>query len=164
LGFVWVAATQHASAPFIAAFVLSLIGDALLLGKSKRWLSLGILAFFSAHAAFVAAFVLLGVNPREVAIGLAVVVGPSLLLARWILTHASADMRPKVLAYVTIISLMVATSYATTRWFTAAAVLFYLSDICVARHRFVRAQLANRLIGLPLYYAAQWMFAHGPLR
>ena len=161
LAFIWVALAHSASAPFLVAFVLSFLGDALLLGKSKRWLSLGILAFFSAHAAFVVAFVWRGVDVQASLIGLALVAVPSVLLARWILKHASAEMRPKVLAYVVIISIMVATAAGTVWWLTVAAMLFYLSDICVARHRFVHAQLVNRLIGLPLYYAAQWMLARG---
>ena len=41
----------------------------------------------------------------------------------------------------------------------AAALLFYASDFFVARDRFVRPGFVNRLIGLPLYYAAQAWFA-----
>jgi uncharacterized membrane protein YhhN len=41
-----------------------------------------------------------------------------------------------------------------------AAVLFYLSDITVARDRFVTGpRFLNRLVGLPLYYSAQFLFA-----
>lgn len=39
------------------------------------------------------------------------------------------------------------------------ATLFYLSDLTVARDRFVRRRFANRLVGLPLYYAAQVLLA-----
>ena len=41
----------------------------------------------------------------------------------------------------------------------SGALLFYLSDIFVARQRFVARQHINRLVGLPLYYAAQFMIA-----
>ena len=37
--------------------------------------------------------------------------------------------------------------------------LFWLSDLLVARHRFVRAEPSNRLVGLPLYYAGQYLIA-----
>jgi len=37
--------------------------------------------------------------------------------------------------------------------------LFYVSDIFVARQRFVARQHINRLVGLPLYYAGQFMIA-----
>ena len=39
-----------------------------------------------------------------------------------------------------------------------AAVIFYLSDIAVARERFVTSSVTNRLLGLPAYYGAQLLF------
>jgi uncharacterized membrane protein YhhN len=45
-------------------------------------------------------------------------------------------------------------------WTAAAgAVLFYLSDLAVARHRFVRPAFLNRAWGLPAYYAGQLLLA-----
>jgi hypothetical protein len=41
----------------------------------------------------------------------------------------------------------------------AGALLFYLSDLLVARDRFVRPGIVNRVVGLPLYYAAQLLLA-----
>jgi hypothetical protein len=40
-------------------------------------------------------------------------------------------------------------------WIPIGAVGFYLSDLSVARDRFVVSEFVNRLWGLPLYYAAQ---------
>ena len=37
--------------------------------------------------------------------------------------------------------------------------MFWMSDISVARARFKSAGFGNRLWGLPLYYAAQLVFA-----
>ena len=39
------------------------------------------------------------------------------------------------------------------------AIAFYLSDLSVARDRFVTPAFYNRLWGLPLYYAAQFVLA-----
>jgi uncharacterized membrane protein YhhN len=36
---------------------------------------------------------------------------------------------------------------------------FYVSDIFVARQRFLKTEFVNRLIGLPLYYGGQFMLA-----
>ncbi|TSA45075.1 MAG: lysoplasmalogenase, partial [Deltaproteobacteria bacterium] len=36
---------------------------------------------------------------------------------------------------------------------------FYISDIFVARQRFVTPNYFNRAIGLPLYFAGQFMIA-----
>jgi hypothetical protein len=41
----------------------------------------------------------------------------------------------------------------------SGAIVFYLSDIFVARDTFVRSEYSNRLIGLPLYYLGQFLFA-----
>lgn len=37
---------------------------------------------------------------------------------------------------------------------------FYLSDVFVARQRFVQPAFLNRLIGLPLYYLGQFQIAY----
>ncbi len=37
--------------------------------------------------------------------------------------------------------------------------LFYLSDLFVARERFVTSAFVNRLVGLPLYYGGQVLLA-----
>ena len=39
------------------------------------------------------------------------------------------------------------------------ALSFYLSDLFVARQRFLKAEFVNRLIGLPLYYIGQFLLA-----
>ena len=39
------------------------------------------------------------------------------------------------------------------------ALLFYLSDLFVARNRFMEKSFINRLMGLPLYYTAQFLLA-----
>jgi len=39
------------------------------------------------------------------------------------------------------------------------AVSFYLSDLFVARDRFLKSEFTNRLIGLPLYYCGQFLLA-----
>jgi uncharacterized membrane protein YhhN len=37
--------------------------------------------------------------------------------------------------------------------------MFAISDIAVARDRFVRQSLTNKIWGIPLYYLAQVLFA-----
>ena len=39
------------------------------------------------------------------------------------------------------------------------AVAFFLSDLTVARDRFVAREAVNRLVGLPLYYTGQFAIA-----
>ena len=39
------------------------------------------------------------------------------------------------------------------------AFLFYISDVFVARDRFLKKEFFNRIIGLPLYYTGQFTLA-----
>ena len=82
-------------------------------------------------------------------------------------------MKLPVLAYVAVITLMVVGAWAVFErpsslpltgktlifW---GAVLFYLSDLFVARDQFIRQAFSNRLIGLPLYYTGQFLLAFSP--
>jgi uncharacterized membrane protein YhhN len=69
-------------------------------------------------------------------------------------------MRGAVRAYIAVISVMVVAAAGTyalagNGWIPLGAVGFYLSDLSVARDRFVKEEFLNRIWGLPLYYAAQ---------
>ena len=71
-----------------------------------------------------------------------------------------------VRGYVMMITLMTIAAAAQTPWSIseglgplAGAVLFYLSDICVARERFVTPSPAHTYVGLPLYYLGQMLLA-----
>jgi uncharacterized membrane protein YhhN len=74
-------------------------------------------------------------------------------------------MRYPVYAYIGIITLMVALSAGAwgkegSLLMLVGAVLFYISDVFVARDRFVTSDVWNRYLGLPLYYAAQLALAY----
>ena len=88
---------------------------------------------------------------------------PATLLLRWLNPHLG-DMQKPVWAYVAVISLMTAlaggAAMGNAPWpVPVGAVLFYLSDVFVARDRFVTPSPLNERIGLPLYYAAQLALA-----
>jgi uncharacterized membrane protein YhhN len=73
-------------------------------------------------------------------------------------------MKAPVIAYMVVISAMVALSIGTVALLGNAlivvgAVAFYLSDISVARERFVASTWTNRAWGLPLYFGAQLVLA-----
>lgn len=145
----------------VAALVLSLVGDVALLGESRRAVLGGIAAFLLAHVAYAAAFLTLGIAPTW-AMGAAVplAVGGGLVLRS--LWGRAGRLAPAVAAYVVVIATMVALAAGVaadrgTGWLVAA-VLFFVSDLFVARQRFVVRSSTNRLLGLPLYYAAQLAF------
>lgn len=73
-------------------------------------------------------------------------------------------MRVPVVAYVLVITTMVALAAGAASehrsWaLLVGAVAFYLSDLSVARDRFVAPGFANRVWGLPLYFFAQLLLA-----
>lgn len=148
----------------LAALVLSWIGDVLLLSQRSGPFLGGLGAFLLGHVAFGAAFVLRGVDPAWSLAALAVLVLPALVVDRWLLPHVPASLKVPVRAYVVVITLMLALAVGTrgegaTWLIPAGALAFYLSDLSVARDRFLRETLVNQLWGLPMYYAAQLLLA-----
>jgi len=124
----------------------------------------GLIAFFIAHLAYSAAFIAHGIHLNTLLIALALLAIPAIGVGWW-LNPNLGDMRYPVYAYITVITLMVALAFGAwgrgaSHWLVIAAVLFYLSDLFVARQRFMTPSPLNPLIGLPLYYAAQIVFAY----
>jgi len=149
----------------LAALLLSWLGDAFLTGSGSRAFLAGLGAFLLAHLTFGLAF-----WTRGVAAGAALWSGVAMaafgyLILGW-LGRASLppNMLRPVTAYVIAIGLMVALGFGTVALrasipIAAGALLFTLSDVFVARDRFVQAEAINTLIGLPLYFAAQLLLA-----
>ncbi len=148
----------------LVALFFSWWGDLLLIFRHQTLFLLGLIAFFLGHLGFVAAFLVHGVHPVCL-VGTLVVLGiPAAIVIRW-LNPGLGDMRVPVYAYIAVISIMVACSAgAVSRggvWFmTLGAVMFYCSDIFVARDRFIKTDAWNRYLGLPLYYGAQLLMAY----
>ncbi len=146
----------------LAGLVLGAAGDLLL--TRERSFDLGLLAFLVGHVAYIVAF--------RAALPIAAWALPLLLLplalgvaaAIWLWGFLGRRM-PAVLAYVVSICFMTWGGLAV--WAAGAlpwtagtgAVLFTLSDLAVARQRFVTPAFLNRAVGLPLYYAAQLLIA-----
>lgn len=87
-------------------------------------------------------------------------------MIRWLAPRAGRLARP-VVAYVAVISAMVAAAVAHAAHtpdapglaLLGAALAFYVSDLGVARERFVVSGFVNKLVGQPLYFGAQLVFA-----
>ena len=122
------------------------------------------LHFALAHVAYVAACLAMGV---ALGTGVAAAAGLTLVALRvwrWLSPHVPAAMRWPVRGYIVVITAMVACALgAWTRGAPAGlplgAVLFFLSDLSVARERFVVSSTLNRFWGLPAYYAGQLLIA-----
>ena len=158
--FVAVGVAAGTEGPFrraiLVALALSALGDALLLSRRKPLFLGGLVAFLLAHVAYAVAFWPAS-RPSALAGG-AILVATAQVLG-WLWPHA-AELRPAVVAYAGVIAAMVWLALGVDRSaILAGAVLFWLSDLTVARDRFVRPGFVNPLVGLPLYYAAQLLLA-----
>jgi uncharacterized membrane protein YhhN len=123
--------------------------------------------FLLAHVAYASAFLgAWSLGPWSLAFGLAAAACGAAIYH--LLKPHLGTLKIPVLAYMVAISLMLVAAAAvldspyglvTRRLVLLGALFFYLSDLFVARHRFVEAAFVNRLVGLFLYYAGQFMLA-----
>jgi len=168
-GFVATAIADGASeTPYgrlvLIALVFGWLGDVLLIPRSRAVFAGGIASFLLGHLAFAAAFLLRGADlgwTAACALALAV---PAVATWRWLRAHVPASLKLAVIAYVIVISAMLACAVGTAARASApllllGATMFFVSDLAVARNRFVAPGFANKLWGLPLYYGGQLLLA-----
>jgi uncharacterized membrane protein YhhN len=145
---------------------LSMVGDLCLLSRERRWFLAGLVAFLLAHVAYAVGFVALGVHVIAVAVAAVPLAALAMVVWRWLAPQVGALGRP-VQAYIAVISWMVALALGAAVadptpariGLLVSAIVFFLSDLCVARDRFVAPGPANRAVGLPLYFGSQVGFA-----
>jgi len=142
---------------------LSWFGDLFLSYDGRAPFVGGLVAFLAGHIAYAVAFSNRGLAD-QLYITVAAVVVISIPIARWLLPSVPKELKGPVIAYMAVISAMVATAISTNG--TAAdwripvgAISFYLSDLGVARDRFAWPGLVNRIVGLPLYFGGQLLLA-----
>ena len=152
----------------VAGLVCCLAGDVCLALPQSRMFLLGLVAFLCGHVMYVLGFLsLTGINWWTV-LGTVAAAPAGGWVYRWLKPHLGS-MKVPVVLYIVLITAMVCTACgvagdrrlmpddrALVFW---GAGCFYLSDIFVARQRFVTASFLNRLVGLPLYYLGQFMLA-----
>jgi uncharacterized membrane protein YhhN len=148
----------------LAALALAWVGDVAFTSQRRLWFRVGLLAFLLAHVAYVVAFGVLGMRAVAVVVALMVLAAVAAAVGRWLFWIVPRELRVPVVAYVVVISVMVAAASgaacAGAPWLILpAAGLFYLSDLLVARERFVVRSFANRAASLPIFYTAQVLFA-----
>jgi len=160
----------------LIGLVLGALGDIALLSEHGFLAGLG--SFLLGHVAYVVA-VGTYLPPRTwlAAAGpyaaIPAVVGLAALAYLW---PKLGKLRVPVIAYVLVIIAMVISAIALARTdvremdrhrrdlFAAGAALFFISDLAVARDKFVAKSFSNRVWGLPIYYAAQILIAWSLLR
>lgn len=167
---LWVAPhfTRYAVVVVIG-LVLCLVGDVCLAFPQRAMFRSGLVAFLLGHVAYIVAFASVA-RPNWGLWIVAVVALPVSSLVYIKLQPFLGAMKTPVMAYVVVITLMVIAAggvfgdlhMSVSGRFIAlnGAFSFYLSDIFVARQRFVQPAFWNRLIGLPLYYLGQFQIAY----
>lgn len=168
--YVWIAMELGATdSPYgrwvLLALALCWCGDVLLIPRDRPAVfRAGVLAFLLGHVAYVLAFLERGIEPFALGAAAVVFTLPAIAVLRWLAGRVPGALVLPVRIYIGVITAMLAAALATHRWQEAwgiliGAGLFWVSDLFVARDRFVRPGFVNRLVGLPLYFTGQFLLA-----
>ena len=153
-----------------AGLVFGALGDVLLIPKTNGLPFLaGMLAFLLGHLFYAVAFWGIPQHGTTQLVTTMICVVAAIVLLRWMMPGVPRRLRGPVGAYNLVIFAMVVLACGATgggaHWSLAvAAIAFALSDVAVARNRFVAPGFINRLWGLPLYFSAQMLMASTVLR
>jgi len=166
LGAAWAAGALDTSYGHwvMGALVLCFWGDVLLIPTAHASFLAGLVSFLLGHLAFAGAFAVRGVEWTYVGGSALAVVPVAGVALRWLWPHVEGAMRGPVVAYVFVISSMVVLAVGTFGADARAAIpigalAFYVSDLAVARQRFVSRTFWNKVWGLPLYFGGQLILA-----
>jgi len=152
----------------LVGLILCLIGDVCLALPQKKAFMGGLVAFLVGHVFYIFGFLSLIPISHWISIGVFIILGVSAFIFFWLRPHLKSMLVP-VMIYIVVITLMAFGAWAVF-WKSSfqisgrALILvgsfcFYFSDVFVARNKFVKEEYRNRLLGLPLYYAGQFMLA-----
>ncbi|MHB8204897.1 MAG: lysoplasmalogenase [Desulfomonilaceae bacterium] len=152
----------------LTGLILGLVGDICLALPGYTAFQAGLVAFLGGHVLYTIAFARLTrradwVHPLHL-----LILAVSGYVFWWLMPHLGEMLIP-VSIYIVIISVMVLGACAVFRnpdtkragaWtILLGALLFYASDIFVARDKFIANEFLNSLLGLPLYYCGQFLLA-----
>ena len=152
----------------LAGLIFCLGGDVFLALPGQRMFLFGLVSFLLGHVFYVIGFFYLAaVNSwSAMCMVAALIVSGAVFL--WLRPHLGTMLIP-VAVYIVVISIMLigagtvlgdaGVNSAGRVTVFIGAVSFYISDLFVARDRFLKPQFVNRLIGLPLYYGGQFLLA-----
>lgn len=116
-------------------------------------------SFWLGHACFIVAFARRGLRGKASAMAAPVVAIAAVALGFWFIPHVAPALRLPVLAYIGVISLMVVCAAGAAhdtagRVALVGAVVFFISDIFVARGKFITHDTISLMGTYPLYYTA----------
>jgi uncharacterized membrane protein YhhN len=161
--------------PIHSYFVLVLVGLIFCLGgdvcltlPQKKAFLFGLILFLLGHVLYIVAFLQVASFSGLPWPPMVATLGTSTGVYLWLRPHLGR-MHGPVVAYVIVITIMLCMAWGLSGnqllhisgrcLALIGAISFYLSDLFVARDRFLQASFLNRLVGLPTYYAGQFLLA-----
>jgi uncharacterized membrane protein YhhN len=144
---------------FVAALVLSLIGDVFLM-LPKDLFVFGLASFLLGHVAYIVGMNIDGLHVDKAGIGLVIVAvaaaAVGVVIMRSVAGGGERELLLPVIVYMVVISAMVVCAFGTWQLTAiAGALLFYASDALIAWNKFVREQAHGRLAVMVTYHLAQ---------
>jgi uncharacterized membrane protein YhhN len=167
LGFVALALSRHATGTrygwlILIGLGLGLAGDLLVEWRSPAGFLLGLGAFLAGHLAYLTGFSLEGPDWRLAGLSMGALLVAGIGVAVWLHLHLPASLVAAVRTYIVVIVVMTAVGlglFGARPLASIGALAFFLSDLAVARERFVHPAFVNQAWGLPLYYLGQILIA-----
>lgn len=144
---------------FVAALVLSLVGDVFLMLPQDLFVP-GLVSFLLGHLAYIGGMQVDGVDRGREAVGVVLVLVAVATIGRRVVQAVGSgdepELRGPVVVYMGVISLMVVSAIGAGHPAgVVGAGLFYASDSLIAWNRFVRGSRAARLAVIVTYHLAQ---------
>ena len=143
-------------------------GDVFLALPQSKMFLLGLVSFLIGHLFYIIGFFSVAHISAWTWLGTSIVLVFSGYVYFWLKPHLGT-MKGPVLVYIIVITLMLSGAWSILgesnlaglgRVFVfSGAAFFYVSDLFVARDRFMKKTPINRFLGLPLYYSGQFLLA-----
>jgi len=152
----------------LIGLIFCLMGDVCLALPQKKAFMGGLAAFLIGHVFYIFAFSSFTSIFHWISTGTFIILGVSALVFFWLRPHLKSMLIP-VLLYILVITVMASGAWTVfskssfpisgRALILVGSLCFYFSDLFVARNKFIKEEYRNRLLGLPLYYAGQFMLA-----
>ena len=152
----------------LIGLIFCLGGDVFLALPGERMFLFGLVSFLLGHVFYAGCFFYVADLSHWTWIGacIGLVAGGGVFF--WLRPHLGSMLIP-VIAYIVVITVMLVgawtvlcdsgVEFSGRLLVSSGAVSFYVSDLFVARDRFLKMEFKNRLLGLPLYYFGQFLLA-----
>ncbi len=152
----------------LIGLIFCLGGDVFLALPRERMFLFGLESFLLGHVFYAGCFFYLAdlSHWTWIGAGIGIVAGGGVFFR---LRSYLGPMLIPVIAYIVVITVMLVgawtvlcdagVEFSGRLLVFSGAVSFYVSDLFVARDRFLKMEFKNRLLGLPLYYFGQFLLA-----